>query len=78
MCIRRLHPLLNNIQPAYAGVLCVEVCQVLLAPLTLEVEQQHVAALAEFFAAAAEPLRPPAGASDQGEPQACLQQIPKL
>jgi len=49
-------------------VLCVEVCQLLLAPLTLEVEQQHVAALAEFFAAAAEPLRPPAGASDQGAP----------
>ncbi len=53
---------------AAAGVLCVEVCQVLLAPLTLEVEQQHVAALAEFFAAAAEPLRSPAGASDQGAP----------
>ena len=68
--------MLNNIQPAYAGVLCVEVCQVLLAPLTLEVEQQHVAALAEFFAAAAEPLRPPAGASDQGAPQAACNRYP--
>ena len=50
-----------------AGVLCGEVLQVQLAPLTLEVEQQHAAALAEFFAAAAEPLASPASASDQGE-----------
>ena len=37
-----------------------------LAPLTLEVEQQHAAALAEFFATAAEPLASPAHPSDQG------------
>ena len=37
-----------------------------LAPLTLEVEQQHAAALAEFIAAAGEPFATPAHRSDQG------------
>ncbi len=49
-----------------AGVLCVEVFEVQLAPLTLEVEQQHAIALAEFIAAAAEPLSTPAHRSEQG------------
>ena len=47
-------------------MLCFEVLELQMAPMTVEVEQQHAAALADFAHSAAEPFAPPAAANDPG------------
>ena len=48
-------------------MLCFEALELQMAPMTVEVEQQHVAALADFARSALEPFAaPPSATADPG------------